>query len=91
MDYNILETNIVFKRNKIQRITVLVDCTGGISKPLSDVRAITATTDNITAGYMKISNGVKLTEELLQRVASAGMKTDERDTIFPNWKSNHGA
>ena len=85
MDYDILETHIVFKDNKIERITVLVDCTGPSSTPYSDVRAITATIKP-TSGYMNIPPSSKISEDLLQKVAAAGMETEERDEMFPNWK-----
>lgn len=87
MDYNILETRIEFNDSKIERITVLVDCTGGYSKPFSDVRAIFATTKP-TGGYMNIPPSSKLSDELLQEVAAAGMETVDRDEIFPKWKAN---
>jgi hypothetical protein len=89
MNYTILETRIEFLNNKIQHITVLVDCTGPSSKPLSDVRAIFATTKP-RGGYMHIPAGSKLTDELLQSVAAAGLETVDRDEIFPNWKQKVG-
>lgn len=85
MDYKILEARIEFKESKIQRITVLVDCTGDILAPLSDVRAMYATNKTI-AGYMFLMPGVKVSEELLQEVAGVGMETVDRDKIFPDWK-----
>jgi len=88
MDYNILETRIEFENNKIQRITVLVDCTGSYSKPFSDVRAIFATMKP-RGGYMNISAGTKISDKLLQEVAAAGMETVDRDNIFPNWKNKY--
>ena len=89
MDYDILEAKLEFKDNKIQRITVLVDCTGEgrYTKPYSDVRAIYATTKP-RGGYMNISPSAKISESLLQDVAAAGMETDDRDEIFPNWKNS---
>ena len=87
MDYDILEAKLEFKDNKIQRITVLVDCTGPSSTPYSDVRAIYATTKP-RGGYMNISPSAKISESLLQDVAAAGMETDDRDEIFPNWKNS---
>ena len=88
MDYKILEARIEFERNKLYRITVLVDCTSGSSKPLSDVRAISATT-KASAGYMNIHPSEELNERLLQRVAAGGNKTDYRDKIFPGWKQKY--
>ncbi len=90
MEYTILETKIEFKDNKIQRITVLVDCTGNHSKPFSDVRAIYATTKP-RGGYMNIPLSAKISERLLQEVAAAGMETVNRDDIFPNWKKKYEA
>jgi hypothetical protein len=88
MDYNILETRIEFENNKVQRITVLVDCTGGYSKPFSDVRAIFATTKP-RGGYMNIPASAQISDKLLQEVAAAGMETVDRDDIFPNWKKKY--
>jgi hypothetical protein len=88
MDYQILETRIEFLNNKIQRITVLVDCTGGSSKPYSDVRAIFATTKP-RGGYMNIPQSASISDKLLQEVAAAGMETVDRDEIFPNWKKKY--
>lgn len=90
MDYSILETRIEFNDNKIHRITVLVDCTGERSTPFSDVRAIFATTKP-RGGYMNISPSAKISESLLQDVAAAGMETDDRDNIFPNWKEKYAS
>jgi hypothetical protein len=87
MDYQILETRIEFVNNKIQKITVLVDCTGSNSAPYSDVRAICATTKP-KGGYMHIPPSAELSEALLQEVAGAGMEVYELDQIFPNWREN---
>ena len=89
MDYKILEARVEYKDNKLTRITVLIDCTiGGHSKPLSDVRAIFATTNPI-GGYMNISPSAQISNVLLQQVAAAGMETVDRDKIFPNWKRKY--
>lgn len=88
MTYQILEARIEFEDNKIQRITVLIDCTGSNSAPYSDVRAIYATTKP-TSGYMNIPPEATISESLLQKVAAAGMKTMDRDDIFPNWKTKY--
>lgn len=88
MNYDILESRIEFKNNQITRITVLVDCTSAGSKPLTDVRAIYATTKP-KGGYMNISPFDKVSESLLQEVAAAGMETVDRNEIFPNWKKKH--
>jgi hypothetical protein len=88
MNYDILQAKIEFADNKITRITVLVDCTGKgnpHTKPFSDVRAIYATTKP-RGGYMNIPASAKLSDQLLQDVAAAGLETDERDKIFPGWK-----
>lgn len=85
MDYKILETRIEFENNKIQRITVLVDCTGDSSKPYSDVRAIYATTKPC-GGYMHILPTSTISDKLLQHVAAAGLENAQRDKIFPNWQ-----
>lgn len=87
MSYKMLEARIEFKNNQPERITVLVDCTGPSSKPFADVRAIYATSKP-AGGYMNIPPSAKVTEELLQEVAAAGMETMDRDKIFPNWKKN---
>lgn len=83
--YKILESRIEFKNNQIQKITVLIDCTSGSSKPLSDVRAIVASTQP-TSGYMSIPPSAKLTDELLQQVAAQGSITHDANLIFSNWK-----
>ncbi len=88
MDYQILESRIEFKDNKIERITVLVDYTGNILKPYSDVRAIYATTKP-KGGYMSIPPNAKISNALLQEVAAAGMETVDRDEIFPNCKKKY--
>lgn len=88
MDYDILEAKLEFQDNKIKRITVLVDCTGSNSTPYSDVRAIYATTKP-TGGYMNIFPEATISENLLQKVAAAGMETEDRDDIFPNWKTKY--
>lgn len=85
MDYDILEARIEFKNNQLQRITVLVDCTGSGSKPFSDVRAIYATTKP-AGGYMNISPSAQVSNDLLQEVAAAGMESVDRDEIFPKWR-----
>lgn len=86
--YKILEARIEFKNNQLDSVTVLVDCTGTQSKPLSDVRAIVATTSPVS-GYMQIPPGASISEELLQEVAGYGMETVYRDAIFPRWKSKY--
>jgi len=90
MNYNILEARIEFEKNKIQRITVLVDCTGSYSSSFSDVRAIFATTKP-RGGYMNISPSADISEKLLQDVAAAGMQTVDidRDEIFPGWEKKY--
>ncbi|MEY4571220.1 MAG: hypothetical protein RLZ10_413, partial [Bacteroidota bacterium] len=85
MSYEILESRIEFNNNQIQRITVLVNCTSSQSKPYSDVRAIYAT-NKPCGGYMWIPLNAKLTDDLMQSVAGAGMETRDRDKIFPGWK-----
>lgn len=86
--YNILEARIEFTENKIKKVTVLVDCTSSSSAPLSDVRAISATLNPI-GGYTHLKRGVTLSEGVLQEVAAAGFEENNRDKIFPNWKSNY--
>lgn len=93
MEYNILQARIEFTDNKIVAITVLVDCTSPpgnnpYTKRYSDVRAIYATIKP-RGGYMNIPPGAKLTDDLLQRVAAAGMETVDREEIFPNWKAKY--
>ena len=88
MTYKILEARIEYNNNKLTRVTVLVDCTGEYSKPLSDVRAIFATTQP-RGGYMNISSSAVISERLLQEVAAAGMETVDRNEIFPNWKAKY--
>lgn len=86
--YNILEARIEFENNKIQRITVLVDCTSSTTKKFTDVRAIYATTKP-RGGYMNIPPSATISDDLLQDVAAAGMETVDRDEIFPNWKKKY--
>ena len=88
MSYTILEARIEYKDNKLVRVTVLTDCTGGNSKPLSDVRAYTATT-NIIGGYTNILETDRISDHLLQKVASAGMPANDGGEIFRNWKKRH--
>jgi hypothetical protein len=75
--YNILEARIEFKRNQVERITVLVEISKG------DVRAIIATTKP-RSGYMFILPGTMVNDELLQRVAASGC---EIDFVSPDWKT----
>lgn len=86
--YKILEARIKFKNNQLERITVLVDFTNNQSKPLSDVRAIYATSKP-SDGYMHIQQGETISDKLLQEVAGYGKETDDRDKIFPKWKSKY--
>lgn len=86
MNYEILESRIEFINNQISKITVLINCTGRRSKPYSDVRAIYATTKAM-AGYMNIPPLLSdVSNDILQRVASGGTQTYDRDKIFPGWK-----
>ncbi len=84
----ILQSIIIYKDGKLQRIIVLVDFTSSSSKPYSDVRAICAT-DNPSAGYMWLTPKSVLNEELLQEVASYGFELHERDKVFPKWRTIH--
>lgn len=86
MDYEILESRIVFKDNKIQKITVLVNCTSDHCNPYTDVRAFYVTTKP-KMGYMSIAPDSKITEELLQEVAAGGSTDMDRDKIFPGWRA----
>ncbi|MFY9307810.1 MAG: hypothetical protein WAQ28_02055 [Bacteroidia bacterium] len=82
MDYKILEVRIEYKAGKLYWITVLVEISKG------DVRAIYAST--LTKyGFMYIKPTDQLNEKLLQEIAATGIETEERDTIFPNWKRNY--
>lgn len=90
MDYNILEARIEFKNSQLDRITLLVDMSSNQSKPLSDVRAIYATTKP-RSGYMFLPSSATLSDELLQEVAAAGMETVDRDVIFPKWKAKYSS
>lgn len=85
MTYNILEAKIEFKHGKLDRITVLIDCTATGSKPLTDVRAIFADTKP-RGGYMSIRPDGDINTEVLQQIAGYGCETMDRDEIFPNWK-----
>lgn len=78
--YNILETNIEFKNNKIEVITVLVE----ISK--NDIRAIQSTSKSNNGGYMYIPQSAKLNYELLQSIAGYGIEVNAKK-YFP--KSKH--
>lgn len=88
MHYNILEARIEFNQEQLERVTVLVDCTSGSSAPLTDVRAIYATTKNV-GGYMHLLPDSTISPKLLQQVAGYGVETMDRDTIFQNWKSKY--
>lgn len=84
----ILESRLEFREGELHRITVLVDCTSSVSEPLTDVRAITATTIQ-SGGYFYLSSGIKnVSTDLLLEVAYYGCELDGRDAMFPNWKSN---
>jgi hypothetical protein len=74
---NILESRIIYKDGKIEEIFVLVDFTSSNSKPLSDVRTIHAN-NKPKGGYMWIEPQHKLSDELLQSVASYGMETNKK-------------
>jgi len=78
--YNILESRIEFKNNKLFRITVLVEMS------LGDVRAIYADT-NIKNGYMTLMPNQELSNELLQEVAGYGSERRDKDDMFPGWHS----
>ena len=73
---NILRSNIVFKNESIESITVLVEFSKG------DVRAIQATT-SLKSGYFIIPKNAELNNDLLQEVAGYGMKIDARK-VFKN-------
>lgn len=89
--YKILETRIEFKNNNLHKVTVLVDCTSSNSKPLTDVRAIYAIAKPAYDPYVIFSPDNILSEHLLQHIASHGYQDDDRDKIFPKWKSNYAA
>ncbi|SEC66552.1 hypothetical protein SAMN04489761_3442 [Tenacibaculum sp. MAR_2009_124] len=78
MSYNILETNIEFENGNIDTITVLVEMSE------NDIRAIQANTQP-RGGYMNISPGAKLNEELLQEIAGYGMQVNASQ-FFPKSK-----
>lgn len=82
MSYKIFEAKIEFKNDQIDRITVLVE----MSK--NDVRAIVGTAKP-RPGYMFIHPAAEVSAELLQEVAGYGCETDDRDKIFPGWKSKY--
>jgi hypothetical protein len=84
MNYNILEARVEFKNNKIERVTVLVDCTSKHLKPLSDLRAYFATVKPLS-GSMVIPTDANVSNDLLQEVAATGLETVDRDEIFPKW------
>ena len=66
MSYDILEARIEFNAGLLERITVLVNCTGTNNphtKPLSDVRAIYATTKP-RGGYTHLLPTAKITNQL---------------------------
>ena len=85
MHYTILDSKIKYKNERIHSIVVLIDCTGPDCEPLSDVRAVYATTKQ-SGGYMSLTPNAVLTDQLLQQVAAAGIETVDRDELFPNWK-----
>lgn len=78
--YNILESRIEFKDNKLFRITVLVEFSIG------DVRAIYADTKP-KGGYMFLMPNHNLSNELLQEVAGYGSERSDKDDMFPGWNS----
>lgn len=84
--YTILESKIEFQDNALSRVIVLVDCTSRSSKPYSDVRAIAAT-NKPSMGYFWIGGNHRLNMDLLQDVAAGGMELNDRDKLFPGWKS----
>jgi hypothetical protein len=86
MRYNILEARIEFKENKLYSITVLADLSGR-DRPLTDVRAIYATSMP-RSGYTFIMPSDVLNEELLDRVAAQGMTYPSAQIakLFPGWK-----
>lgn len=86
MLYDILEAKIELKDTKLLKVTVLVNCTSPNSKPYSDVRAIYADT-RVKSGYFFLTARDSLCNDLLQKVAAGGCETQDRDLIFPNWKS----
>ena len=63
--YNIITASILFRKNNIAKITVVVEMSKG------DIRTIQAT-DKPTDGYMHIQPGAKISDELLQKVAGYG-------------------
>lgn len=84
----ILEAKIYFEMDgTINKIAVLADFTSTTVKPLSDVRAIVATTQPMW-GYTIIPPNEPLSKELLKKVAGKGSQED--DTIeFPGWKKRY--
>lgn len=82
--YTILESFTMFENNELQTVAVLVDCTSGNSKPLSDVREIVAS-NKPANGYFFLMPGTELTQDLLQDVAAGGFQV-ATGTFFKSWK-----
>ena len=84
----ILEARIEFENDgRIKKIAVLVDFSSTTVKPLTDVRAIVATTKPMW-GYTVLSPDEPISGELLKRVAGKG--NTENDTVeFPGWKKRY--
>lgn len=82
MAYNILESRIEFKNNKLDRITVLVEISKG------DVRVIAMDTIG-KPGYKVISPDEELSPALLQKVAGFGWTRVGIDNLFKGWKARY--
>ena len=80
--YNILESRIEFKNNKLDRITVLVEISKG------DVRVIAMDTIG-KPGYKVIEPNETLNEALLQKVAGYGWTRVGIDNLFKGWKARY--
>lgn len=85
----ILEARIEFENDGrlIKKIAVLVDVTSTTVKPLSDVRAIVATTQPMW-GYTVIRPDESINLDLLKRVAGKGNREND-EVEFPGWEERY--
>lgn len=82
MAYNILESKIEFKNNKLDRISVLVEMSKG------NVEVIAMDTKG-KPGYDVIQPNEELSPALLQKVAASGWTRVGVDSLFKGWKTRY--
>lgn len=90
MAYKILEAKIVFEKEELKKVTILVDMSIS-TMPLNDVRVIESTNQPRPVYHFLLPGDI-LSPALLQKIAGYGVQVTDphyMEALFPNWKNRH--